>query len=75
LEKEKKEKKKKEEGEEEYDQDSEEEEEEEKPAEKKKRKKFTIDLKKKVATELSEVGNWLGKQSDPDKTWTHFISG
>jgi len=28
-----------------------------------------------VATELLEVGCWLGKQSDPDISRTHFISG
>jgi len=24
---------------------------------------------------MLDVGYWLGKQSDPDKTKTHFISG
>jgi len=30
---------------------------------------------KPVATEMLDVGYWLGKQSDPDKTRTHFHSG
>jgi len=32
-------------------------------------------LGKKHATELLEVVYWLGMQSDPDKTTTHFPSG
>ena len=60
LEKEQKEKKKKDDGEEEEEQDSEEED-EEKPAEKKKRKIFSGEFGKLVATEMLDVGYWLGK--------------
>ena len=76
LEKEQKEKKRKDDGEEEEEQDSEEED-EEKPSEKKKRTNFvfTGDFGKLVFTEMVDVGYWLGKQSDPDKTRTHFCSG
>ena len=28
-----------------------------------------------VVTDMLDVGYWLGKQSDPDKTRTHFCSG
>jgi len=79
LEKEKKEKKpeKKKDGEEENEEEDIEDDDEDKPAEKKKRKKFvfTVDFGKKVFTEMLDVGYWLGKQSDPDKTRTHFRSG
>ena len=36
---------------------------------------FTGDFYNKVKTEMIEVGYWLGKQCDPDKTRTHFLSG
>jgi len=74
--KEQKEKKKKNDGEEEEEQDTEEED-EEKPSEKKKRKYFvfTGDFGKQVFTVMLNVGYWLGQQSDPDKTRTHFCSG
>jgi len=57
--------------------DSEDEEDEEMVAPKKKRKQFvfTGDFGKKVFTEMLDVGYWLGKQLDPDKTRTHFQSG
>ena len=56
------------------DDDSEDEEDEEKESAKKKRKNyvFTGEFGKKVYSEMLEVGYWLGKQSDPDKTRTHF---
>jgi len=51
-----------------------EEEDEEKPAEKKKRKNFvsTGDFGKQVFTDMLDVGYWLGKQSDHDKTRNSF---
>jgi len=78
LEKEKKEQKqkKKKNDEEEDEEEDIEEDDEEQPSEKKKRKNFvfTGDFEK-VFTEMLDVGYWLGKQSDPDKTRTHFHSG
>jgi len=76
LEKEQKEKKRKDDREKVDEEDSEEED-EEKPSEKKKRKNFVFsgEFKKLVFTEILDVGFWLGKQSDPDKTRTHFCSG
>jgi len=74
--KEQKEKKKTDDREEEEEQDTEEED-EEKPAKKKMRKNcvFTGDFLKQVFTEMLDDGYWLGKQSDLDKTRTHFCSG
>jgi len=76
LEKEKKEQKqkKKKNDEEEDEEDDIEEDDEEQPSEKKKRKNFvfTGEFGKKVFIKMLEVGYWLGKQSDPDKTRTHF---
>jgi len=74
--KEQKEKKKKNDGEEDEEQDTEEED-EEKPSQKKKWKNFvfTGEFGKQVSTEMLDVGFWLGKQPDPDKTRTHFHSG
>jgi len=53
------------------------EEEDEDKTEKKKRKNFVFTGKfgKLVFTEMLDVGYWLGKQSDPDKTRTYFKSG
>jgi len=36
---------------------------------------FTGDFGKQVFTEMLDVGYWLGKQSDPDKSRTHFHLG
>jgi len=68
---------KKKDDEEEDDEEDVEDDDEEKVAEKKKRIffVFTGDFGKKVFIEMLEVGYWLGKQSDPDKTRTHFHSG
>jgi len=75
LEKEKKEQKekKKKHDEEEDEEEDIEDDDEDKPAEKKERKNyvFTGEFGKLVATEMLDVGNWLGNQSDPEKTRTH----
>jgi len=42
---------------------------------KRRREKFSGEFGKLVFTEMLDVGYWLGKQSDPDKTRTHFCSG
>ncbi len=36
---------------------------------------FSGEFRKLVATEMLDVGYWLGKQSDPHMTRTHFLSG